>query len=111
MPPRTFNQGGVKSGCHPISTIRPGKVSRLTGEPLRNIAVRTTLLGGGFGRRSITEDVDDAVLLSKRLGRPVQVIWSREDDIRHGRFREMAAHRMTLKADSDGHIATGLTGW
>ena len=60
-----------------------------------------TLMGGGFGRRG-NRDVDfiiDAVLMSKEAGRPVKVMWTREDDIANGRFRPISAH--ALKAGFD----------
>ena len=59
------------------------------------------LMGGGFGRRG-NRDVDfiiDAVLLSKEAGRPVKVMWTREDDVHNGRFRPISAHY--LKAGFD----------
>jgi isoquinoline 1-oxidoreductase beta subunit len=69
--------------------------------PIDNVRVHTTLLGGAFGRRAVSDFVTEAVQVSARIKAPVQVIWTREDDIRHGRFREAAAHRLraTLGAD------------
>ncbi|HVY63719.1 MAG TPA: molybdopterin cofactor-binding domain-containing protein [Gammaproteobacteria bacterium] len=74
----------------------------LTGLPKRAIAVHTTFLGGGFGRRLETDFVEEAVRLSMHLRRPVQVVWTRADDLRHDRYRP--AHCALLRAglDRDG---------
>jgi isoquinoline 1-oxidoreductase beta subunit len=64
-------------------------------------------LGGGFGRRAQVEYVVDAVLLSKAVGKPVKVIWSREDDVRFGKLRPMTAHRIEAGLDAEGR----LVGW
>ncbi|MPY69273.1 MAG: molybdopterin-dependent oxidoreductase [Alphaproteobacteria bacterium] len=64
-------------------------------------------LGGGFGRRAQVEYVVDAVLLSKAVGKPVKVIWSREDDVQFGKLRPMTAHRIEAGLDADGR----LVGW
>ncbi len=65
------------------------------------------LLGGGFGRRSQTEYVTDAVLLAKATKRPVKVIWSREDDVRFGKLRPQVAQRIEAGIGKDGKV----TGW
>ncbi|MBK5966895.1 aldehyde oxidase [Thiocystis minor] len=80
---------------------------RLTGLPAERIAVHTTLLGGGFGRRREQDFVIDAVELSKLLGRPVQVIWTRADDLRHDFYRPMTLHRLRGGLDEQGQ----LTAW
>ena len=77
---------------------------RLTGLPEAQIAVHTTYLGGGFGRRGEQDFVADAVDLSKRIGRPVQVVWTREDDIRHDFYRPMTLNRMRGGIDRDGNL-------
>ncbi len=51
-----------------------------------------TLLGGGFGRKSKPDYVAEAALLSKQVGKPVKVVWSREDDIHFDYFHSVAAH-------------------
>ncbi|MCL4798832.1 MAG: molybdopterin-dependent oxidoreductase, partial [Burkholderiales bacterium] len=59
----------------------------ITGLPEKAVAVHTTFLGGGFGRRLETDYVADAVTLSKRLRAPVQIVWTRADDMRHDFYR------------------------
>ena len=58
------------------------------------VKLNDLLMGGGFGRRG-NRDMDfimDAVMLSKEAGRPVKVMWTREDDVHNGRFRPISAH-------------------
>jgi isoquinoline 1-oxidoreductase beta subunit len=63
------------------------------------------LLGGGFGRRLETDMVAQAVAIAKTLrGRPVQLIWSREDDITHDVYRPAAVARFTARLDSQGRV-------
>lgn len=75
---------------------------RLTGLPAERIRVHTTFLGGGHGRRREQDFVHDAVELSQRLGRPVQVIWTRADDLQHDYYRPMTLHRLRGGLDADG---------
>ncbi|RAI39829.1 xanthine dehydrogenase family protein molybdopterin-binding subunit [Rhodoplanes roseus] len=64
------------------------------------------LLGGGFGRRGPRdmEFVVDAVLLSQAVKQPVKMVWSREDDIRNGRFHPLTAHHMKAGFDAAGQL-------
>jgi isoquinoline 1-oxidoreductase beta subunit len=62
------------------------------------------VLGGGFGRRSQHEVVLDAVRLSKAVGKPVKLVWSREDDIAYGKFRPMTAHHIEAGFDAAGKL-------
>ncbi len=71
-----------------------------------DVLVHTPYLGGAFGRRSHPEAVLDAVQLSKALGRPVQVIWTREDDMRAGRYRPQAWARMYGRLDGAGAVTS-----
>ena len=70
------------------------------------ITVHAKYIGGGYGRRAEyrQKDVEDALLLSRELGRPVKVIWSREDDVRDGVFRPLAAQYLRAALDTDGRI-------
>jgi isoquinoline 1-oxidoreductase beta subunit len=70
-----------------------------------NVDVRTTLLGGGFGRRFEPDYVLDAGILAKAMaGTPVKVIWTREDDIQHDKFRPIVAQHLTAGLDEKGNI-------
>ncbi|MEN8176540.1 MAG: molybdopterin cofactor-binding domain-containing protein, partial [Pseudomonadota bacterium] len=77
---------------------------KLTGLPREQIRVHTTFLGGGFGRRGDKDFILDAVECSKALGRPVKVIWSREDDILYDKFRPASYNRLRGGVAADGKI-------
>jgi isoquinoline 1-oxidoreductase beta subunit len=70
------------------------------------ITVHTTFLGGGFGRRLEQDFVVDAVLLSKATGKPVKVVWSREDDVRNDKYRPATAQYLTAGLDAAGNVST-----
>src|SRR5258706_16312107 len=74
-------------------------VATALGIDKKNVECHVTLLGGGFGRKSKPDYVAEAALLSKQVGKPVKVTWSREDDIRFDYFHAVAA--MYLKAALD----------
>lgn len=74
-------------------------VAKALGIAKQDVVCHVTLLGGGFGRKSKPDFVAEAALLSKKIGKPVQVLWSREDDIRHDYYHSVAA--MYLKAATD----------
>jgi isoquinoline 1-oxidoreductase beta subunit len=72
----------------------------------KKVTLHDTLLGGGFGRRG-PRDMDflvDAVLLSKAVGKPVKSMWTREDDIKNGRFRPLSAHLLKAGFDASGKL-------
>lgn len=73
------------------------------------IRLHMMTMGGSFGRRtSLTQEyLRDALLTSRALGRPVKVVWTREDDVRHGRFRPAAAQRLRAGLTAEGRLA----GW
>jgi len=75
---------------------------RLTGLPREKVKVHTTFLGGGFGRRSEQDFVTDAVETSKAVGKPVKVIWTREDDIRHDYYRPATYNRLRAALGKTG---------
>ena len=75
----------------------------ITGLPIEKVRVHTTYLGGGFGRRSETDFVAEAVRLSKEVGAPVQVIWTREDDVRHDFYRPTTYNRFGAAFDASGN--------
>ncbi|HVP39471.1 MAG TPA: xanthine dehydrogenase family protein molybdopterin-binding subunit [Candidatus Saccharimonadales bacterium] len=77
---------------------------QITGLPASAIRVHITLLGGGFGRRAHTDFAVQALLISKAVGAPVQVVWSREDDIQHDLFRPVSTHRLEGGLDAAGRV-------
>lgn len=74
----------------------------VSGLPLARVRVHTTLLGGAFGRRATSDFVAEAVELAMLASAPVQVIWSREDDTRHGLHRDAAAQSLAAALDGQG---------
>lgn len=70
-----------------------------------NIRVnRSPFLGGGFGRRLLPDFIVDAALLSRAVGKPVKVIWSREEDMRRSHFRPATLHRLQAQVDAKGQV-------
>ena len=70
--------------------------------PLDNVICHVTLLGGGFGRKSKPDYVAEAAVLSKKVGRPVKVVWSREDDIKFGYYHTVSAMYVKAALDANG---------
>lgn len=96
-----------------VGTQAPTHCVRSVAEALgiapENVDLHRTYLGGGFGRRS-AKDHDwavDSALISKELGIPVKVIWSRESDVRFGRVKPMTAQYLQAAEDTNGR----LTAW
>jgi isoquinoline 1-oxidoreductase beta subunit len=75
-------------------------VSTELGIPKESVICHVTLLGGGFGRKSKPDYVAEAAVLSKKVGRPVKVVWTREDDIKFDYYNAVAG--MYFKAAVDG---------
>ena len=71
------------------------------------VTIHVTLLGGAFGRKSKPDFVVEAVLASKAVKAPVQVVWTREDDIQNGYYHAVSAQYMKASLDKDGKV----TGW
>jgi isoquinoline 1-oxidoreductase beta subunit len=82
-------------------------VAEKLGVPIENVTVNVTLLGGGFGRKSKCDFVLEAALLSKEVGAPVRVQWTREDDIRHSFYHTTSVERIEATLDADNKV----TGW
>lgn len=78
------------------------EAAKLLGLPLSAVTVNVTLLGGGFGRRGQSDFVREAVQASKAAGAPVQVVWTRQDDMRHGYYHPVSLHRMAAGLDANG---------
>jgi isoquinoline 1-oxidoreductase beta subunit len=74
-----------------------------SGLPADQVHIHTTYLGGGFGRRGEADFVTDAVETSKAVGRPVKVVWTREDDIQHDYYRPVSYARMWGALDASGN--------
>src|SRR5712691_1650186 len=78
------------------------------GVPLENVDVHLTHLGGGFGRRGFQDYTRQAVAIAKAVeGRPVKLLWSREEDMQHDYYRPMTLMRFKAGLDAAGN----LTAW
>jgi len=84
-----------------------GVIQKLTGLPPEKIQVHTTFMGGAFGRRYQWDFPTEAAQIAKRVSKPVQLVWSREDDMMHDFYRPASYHRMSGALDADGNVA----GW
>jgi isoquinoline 1-oxidoreductase subunit beta len=87
-------------------TITVTAVANALGIPESRVKFNGMLLGGGFGRRG-NRDVEfivDSALMSKAAGRPVKVMWTREDDVHAGRFRPLYVNRIRAGLDASGRI-------
>jgi isoquinoline 1-oxidoreductase subunit beta len=82
-------------------------ISAMTGIPRLNIDIELPRSGGGFGRRLENDFVAEAVLVAQAAGRPVKVIWTRDDDLQNDFYRPFGVQRLRAAADADGK----LTGW
>ena len=79
-------------------------VSKATGIPASGITIHPTRIGGGFGRRLMSDYVAEAAVVSKAVKAPVQIVWTREDDIRQDYYRPAGMHRMRGGVDSNGKL-------
>lgn len=90
------------------STQVPSSVSfyasQITGVPRENVVVHQARVGGGFGRRLLADYAQEAIYLSHKIKKPVQVLWTREDDLRHDYYRPMGQYRLRGALDADGNI-------
>ena len=75
--------------------------------PIENITVNVTFLGGGFGRKSKSDFVVEAVAISKKINAPVQVVWTREDDLQNSFYHATSAQYLKGSINREGKV----TGW
>ncbi len=85
-----------------------GTVAKVVGVPPENVSLRTTFLGGGFGRRIDIDFIIQAAQISKAVGKPVKLLWTREDDMTHDFYRPMSVAQMAAAVGADGK-PTALT--
>ncbi|HXZ51715.1 MAG TPA: xanthine dehydrogenase family protein molybdopterin-binding subunit [Burkholderiales bacterium] len=79
-----------------------GISAAITGLKPEQITVRTTFLGGGFGRRIDLDYMAQAVEISKAIGAPVKLVWTREDDMTHDFYRPASLHKLAGGLDGSG---------
>ena len=79
-------------------------VAQLLEVPPENVNVNVTLLGGGFGRKSKPDFIVEAVMLSKMRGKPVKVLWTREDEIKNGYYHAVSYQKLKAGIDSSNNV-------
>ncbi|MGB6998412.1 MAG: xanthine dehydrogenase family protein molybdopterin-binding subunit [Pseudolabrys sp.] len=84
----------------PMGTIR--QAAAASGLKPEQIVIHNCFLGGSFGRRSINDEMRQAILVAKEVGKPVKLVWTREEDMTQDRYRPQAAVRMKAALGSDG---------
>ena len=77
-------------------------VAQVLGLKPDKVIVHTTLMGGGFGRRYMADFPAEAAQIAKVVSKPVQLVWSREDDMTHDFYRPATCHRMQGAVDANG---------
>ena len=72
--------------------------------PREEVFVHNAFLGGGFGRRGFSDYAGEAAEIAKRTGKPIKLVWSREDDMTQDYYRPASSHRLRAGFDEDGHV-------
>ena len=80
-----------------------GAVAAVLGIKPEDITLQTTFLGGGFGRRLELDFITQAAQISKAVGKPVKLLWSREDDMTHDFYRPMGLNQLQAGLDAGGN--------
>ncbi|MGZ8868741.1 MAG: xanthine dehydrogenase family protein molybdopterin-binding subunit, partial [Thermoanaerobaculia bacterium] len=82
-----------------------GAAAMLLGIPETAVTVNVMLLGGGFGRRLGVDFDREAIEVARAMkGTPIQLVWTREDDMKHGYFQAASAHRLRAGLDESGRV-------
>ena len=82
----------------------PGLVSRVADIPTENVRFHQCYLGGGFGRRGTPTHLVEATQIAVATGKPIQLVWTRENDIQQGPFRPASLMRIKAGVDHDGKL-------
>jgi isoquinoline 1-oxidoreductase beta subunit len=81
-------------------------IAQTLGIEFADVTLHPCYLGGGFGRRSMADYVEEATELSNAIKKPIKLIWTREDDVQYGAFRPVCLQRMVATLDDDGYITS-----
>jgi isoquinoline 1-oxidoreductase beta subunit len=107
-PPAAIVDANVRPVQVWASTQSPNETRQYVGEALglekKDVECQITLLGGGFGRKSKPDYVCEAAILSKMVGAPVRVQWTREDEIKNGYYHTASSHMMKAGLDASGRV-------
>jgi len=107
MEPMNFTADVRKDSClicgpTQFQQLAAGVAAQVTGLKPEQITLRTTHLGGGFGRRIDADFIAQAVEVSKAVGAPVKLLWTREDDMTHDFYRPVSYHQLSGGLDAQG---------
>ena len=107
MEPMNFTADVRKDGCDiygptQFPQLAEGVAMQITGFLKEKVKVHTTFLGGGFGRRIDVDFIVQAVQISKAVGKPVKLIWTREDDMTHDFYRPVSLNTLEAGLDASG---------
>jgi len=107
MEPQNFTAHYENGKCRLIGSTQyqsgfVADVAAALGLKEDDVTIETTFLGGGFGRRVESDPAVQAAQISKAVGRPVKLVWTREDDMRHDFYRPQAFHRLSAGLDAAG---------
>lgn len=107
MEPMNFTADVRKDSCLIIGPTQfqqaaGGVAAGITGLKPEQVTVQTTFLGGGFGRRIDFDFIIQAIEISKAVGAPVKLVWTREDDMTHDFYRPAGLHHMKAALDDSG---------
>ncbi len=106
---RMTNDGGAEVwSCTQNPQAVQDTIAGLLGVDKKLVKAHVTLLGGGFGRKSKADFAAEAVFLAREVGRPVQVAWTREDDVRNGYLHAVSAQYFQAGLDENGAATTLL---
>jgi len=78
------------------------RAAKAAGMKPEQVFIHNCFLGGGFGRRAVNDELEQAVIVAKAVGLPVKLLWTREEDMQHDRYRPQAAIRFKAGLGSDG---------
>lgn len=92
--------------CTQTPQSTQNNVAQALGIDKDKVKVNVTLLGGGFGRKSKPDFSVEAALLAKHAGKPVKVVWSREDDIQQGYYHAISAQHFTAGLNDKGQVSS-----
>jgi isoquinoline 1-oxidoreductase beta subunit len=87
-----------------VQTAARSDAYRASGVSLDLIDLRTTYVGGGFGRRLHSDFVTEAVTISKHIGAPVKLVWTREEDVQHDYYRPLSLSTIRGTLDTNGKL-------
>jgi len=107
MEPMNFTADVRKDSCLLVGPTQfqqavEGTAVAMTGLKPDQITLRTTFLGGGFGRRIDVDFIAQAIEISKAIGGPVKLLWTREDDMTHDFYRPTSYHQLAGALDAQG---------